>query len=52
MIGAFIAPPLGNSLTQFGEGMPFIFWACLAAASMGLISLIKTKKKSVTSYPQ
>lgn len=50
MIGAFIAPPLGNSLARYGEGMPFIFWACLAAASLGLMFFLKTKKKPAMSY--
>lgn len=50
MVGAFLGPPVGNSLVRFGEGMPFIFWACMAAASIGLLLLIKTKKSPVTSY--
>ncbi len=50
MIGAFIAPPLGNSLSQYGDAWPFIFWSCLAAASAALVFLIKTKKAPATSY--
>jgi predicted MFS family arabinose efflux permease len=52
MLGAFLAPPLGNSLVKYGEGMPFIFWACLSATSIGLLLLINTKKKPVMSYQQ
>ena len=52
MIGAFIAPPLGNSLAQYGDGWPFIFWAGLAAASIGIMFLIKTKRNPAMSYQQ
>jgi len=34
MIGAFASPPLGNSFEQFGSGIPFFFWAALAACSL------------------
>jgi MFS transporter, NNP family, nitrate/nitrite transporter len=50
MVGAFIAPALGNSLAQYGDAMPFIFWSCLAAASIGIMYFIKTKKNPATSY--
>lgn len=50
MIGAFASPPLGNSLAQYGEGMPFIFWSGLAAASLALLYLIKSKKSQPTPY--
>jgi MFS transporter, NNP family, nitrate/nitrite transporter len=45
MIGAFIAPPLGNSLEPYGPAMPFIFWGSLAALGIPLMFLIKTPKK-------
>jgi nitrate/nitrite transporter NarK len=43
MIGAFLAPPLGNSLVNIDKGLPFIFWSCLAAIGIPLLLLIKTK---------
>jgi MFS family permease len=52
MIGAAASPPIGNSLAQYGEGMPFIFWACLAAASIGLLMLLKTNKNQPSPYPR
>jgi cyanate permease len=52
MIGAAAAPPLGNSLKQFGDGMPFLLWAGFAAVSTGLCFLIKTKPRPATGYPQ
>jgi predicted MFS family arabinose efflux permease len=44
MVGAFLAPPLGNSLASATHpGLPFAFWACLAAAGIPLLFLIKNK---------
>jgi len=43
MVGAFLAPPLGNSLVSINQGLPFIFWACLTAAGVPLLLLIKSK---------
>jgi NNP family nitrate/nitrite transporter-like MFS transporter len=52
MIGAFLAPPLGNSLVGINEGLPFIFWSCLAAAGIPLLLLIKTRKNPPMPYPR
>jgi MFS family permease len=41
MIGAFLAPPLGNSLVKFGPAMPFFFWAGLAALSLPLFLFLR-----------
>ncbi len=41
MFGAFLAPPLGNSLEVYNNGYPFIFWACLAAAGLPLFAFLK-----------
>jgi MFS family permease len=41
MVGAFLAPPIGNSLEAFNSGYPFIFWACLAAAGLPLFAMLK-----------
>jgi NNP family nitrate/nitrite transporter-like MFS transporter len=43
MVGAFLAPPLGNSFVSVSQGFPFIFWACLAALGVPLVLLIKSK---------
>jgi NNP family nitrate/nitrite transporter-like MFS transporter len=43
MVGAFLAPPLGNSLADINQGLPFVFWACLAALGIPLMFLIKRK---------
>jgi len=43
MVGAFLAPPLGNSLADINQGLPFIFWAFLAALGIPMLLLIKTK---------
>ncbi|MHB8105481.1 MAG: MFS transporter [Dehalococcoidales bacterium] len=50
MIGAFLAPPIGNSLNSISPSLPFVFWACLAAAGMGLLFLVNTKKQT-SLYP-
>jgi MFS family permease len=44
-LGAFAAPPIGNSLARFGPGMPFIFWAFLAAAGLPLFLFLREKEK-------
>jgi len=46
MIGAFIAPPVGNSLDSFGPEWPFIFWGILAAVGIPILMLVKTGKQS------
>jgi len=43
MIGAFIAPPIGNSLESIGPEWPFIFWGGLALLGIPLMMLIKSK---------
>ncbi len=44
MFGAFLAPPLGNSLEVYNNGYPFIFWACLAAAGLPLFAFLKKEE--------
>lgn len=44
MFGAFLAPPLGNSLEVYNNGYPFIFWAILAAAGLPLFAFLKKEK--------
>lgn len=44
MLGAFLAPPIGNSLaTEANPGNPFYFWAAMAAASLPLLFFIKNR---------
>jgi MFS family permease len=43
MIGAFLAPPIGNSLARLDPGYPFYFWAALAAMSLPLIFFLKNR---------
>lgn len=50
MLGAFLAPPLGNSLAGISSSLPFIFWACLAASGIPILFLIKTKKSPTSPY--
>lgn len=53
MLGAFAAPPVGNSLTAFNDDLPIFFWALLAVMALPLLLLLKeTKSRSgiVTSH--
>jgi MFS family permease len=43
MIGAFLAPPIGNSLARLDPGYPFYFWAALAAMSLPMIFFLKNR---------
>jgi hypothetical protein len=43
MVGAFLAPPIGNSLADINPGYPFFFWSALAAAALPLIFLVKNR---------
>jgi MFS family permease len=46
MLGAFLAPPIGNSLAGINPGLPFTFWAGLCAAAIPVLLLVKTPNKS------
>lgn len=41
MFGAFVSPPLGNSMSLFGLGAPLLFWAVLSALSLPLFFFLK-----------
>jgi MFS family permease len=43
MVGAFLAPPIGNSLAKLDPGYPFFFWSALAAMSVPMIFLLKNR---------
>ncbi len=44
MVGAFLAPPLGNSFADVGAGVPLLFWAGLSI--LGLIPLLLFKTQT------
>jgi MFS family permease len=48
MLGAFAAPPLGNSLTSISPGAPLFFWGCLAAAGLPFLYMVKGRKPLVS----
>lgn len=43
MLGAFMGPPIGNSLNTSGQAVPFIFWAGLSTAGLPLFFLLRKK---------
>lgn len=42
MTGSMIAPPIGNTLAAFYPGLPFLFWAILAAFGLVCITLTRS----------
>jgi len=50
MLGAFISPPSGNSFSAINPGLPFIFWAFLAALALPLLFLFKEHR--LTRYEE
>ena len=47
-LGSFISPPLGNSLAGINPGLPFIFWAALAAIALFGFRFVKeTGRKQI-----
>jgi len=42
-VGGVIAPPLGNSFASLNPGLPFIFWAALAAVALFTLAPIKER---------
>jgi cyanate permease len=48
MVGAFAAPPIGNSFANISPSMPFLFWAGLAALSLPLFILLRKPKGTKT----
>jgi len=39
-IGNLLAPPIGNSLAAYGLGLPFLFWAGLAAVALVILTMV------------
>lgn len=47
-VGGIISPPVGNSLAGINPGLPFIFWAALAAVALfGFHFLKETGRKQI-----
>ena len=46
MVGAFAAPPLGNSLTAINDDIPIFSWAILAALALPLLLLMRENKNA------
>ena len=42
-VGGLIAPPLGNSLAQFGPQMPFVLWSAMALLGLTVLGLSRRK---------
>jgi hypothetical protein len=54
MLGAFLAPPIGNSLTAFNDDLPIFFWAILVVVALPFLLLVKethSGSKDVISRP-
>lgn len=52
MTGAFIAPPLGNSLASISPGAPILFWAGLTAAGLPFFLLLRKRALSRESVSE
>ena len=45
-IGSLVASPIGNQLGTINPGLPFIFWAAMAALGLASLALVKNPKLS------
>ncbi len=43
MVGAFLSPPIGNSLSSISDGAPILFWAALSLLTLPLLFFIKER---------
>jgi len=43
-LGAFLSPPLGNSLANLDPGLPFVFWGSLSALAIIALAFARTGK--------
>ncbi|OGO16720.1 MAG: hypothetical protein A2Z02_04955 [Chloroflexi bacterium RBG_16_48_7] len=51
MLGAFIFPPLGNSLASINPGLPFVFWSAMALLSLiGFFFLKKPQTEATRQH--
>jgi len=44
-VGSFISPPLGNSLSNFHPGLPFLFWSLLSLFIVIALMLVKEDER-------
>jgi MFS family permease len=40
-IGSLVSPPIGNAFAGINAGLPFVFWAVLSAAALGIFVFVK-----------
>jgi len=45
-VGVFISPPIGNSFASINSGLPFVFWAILAAAGLFVFCFMKWRERT------
>jgi len=51
-LSGFLSPPIGNSLAGVNPGLPFVFWAALAAVALfGFCFLRQKRASAVTAMP-
>jgi hypothetical protein len=43
MLGAFAAPPLGNSLASISSGAPILLWAAMSILTVPLLFFLKER---------
>jgi predicted MFS family arabinose efflux permease len=46
MLGAFLAPPIGNSLADINAGLPLVLWGGLAILALPVLFLVKQRPVS------
>lgn len=46
-LGGLVSPPLGNSLARINPGLPFVFWAMLAAAAFGGFKFVQERRRGL-----
>ncbi len=45
-LGNLLAPPIGNSLADFGPGVPFLFWSALALGALIILLWVPERKRA------
>jgi hypothetical protein len=45
-VGSLLSPPIGNKLAGIAPGLPFLFWAGLAAVGIVSTAWVKTAKRA------
>ena len=48
LIGAVVAPPIGNRLEAIGAGVPFLFWAALALVGWVALTAVREERRSLS----